>query len=81
MKRGVCPKCGSVEVYRGPFGLDRLAGGLGESGQLVVGATMGPLLTSYLCAGCGYVERYVEDPSDLKTIMETCERVIAQRDG
>ena len=56
MKSGICPKCGSSEVY----------GNTGSSHGIVVDAWAPWLKTILLvCTGCGYLEFYVEDEAQM----------------
>ncbi|MEJ2588056.1 MAG: hypothetical protein P8165_10880 [Deltaproteobacteria bacterium] len=66
MKQGKCPKCSSDEVYcgsdlklkSGPFG----------SNSIPISLTSIAAMDNYVCTQCGYVERYISDPSKLKEI-------------
>ncbi len=75
MKNGVCPKCGSRDVYRGPVGLGAITAAMGDGTRLDTGVLSGINLTNYVCCGCGYVEKYVADPSQLKEVAAKYERV------
>ncbi len=68
MKSGVCPKCGAAEVYTGPAGFASSAGFAQNS--LSVGFMAHVRVASYVCAGCGYLEQYVEDASGLDRVTE-----------
>ncbi len=62
MKSGICPKCGSSEVYSGaslpPFAK------MGSNWANTIPVTMWTLapLDNYICANCGFMESYVADP-------------------
>ena len=59
MKSGICPKCGSDEVYKR------------ESAYHVViwlSWKSRSLPYYYVCADCGHVEWYIEEQDDLETI-------------
>ncbi len=66
MKKGICPKCGSQNVYSatdlplkgGPFG----------SNSIPISLTSMSPLDNYVCTDCGLVESYVADSYDLKEI-------------
>ncbi len=67
MKSGVCPKCGSSEVYgnvRGSHGIN-------------VDAWAIPRLNTILlvCTECGYLEFYVEDETKLTELREKFAKV------
>ncbi len=57
LQSGVCPRCGSTEVYRNTESR-------GERIQLVVSSTLRFLLATYLCASCGHFEEHIP-PDDL----------------
>jgi len=67
VKDGKCSKCGSAEVYSGsdvypktvPF----------TSNSIPVSLTSIAALDNYVCAGCGFVERYIAEPGKLKEIL------------
>ncbi len=73
MKSGICPKCGSGDVYsgahiplkKGPFG----------SNAIPVSLTSLAALDNYVCTGCGYVEQYVDEAGKRKEIAEEWVRV------
>jgi hypothetical protein len=77
MKDGICPKCGASEVYHGPLGWADFTSGLDMS-QLPLTASDNAALTNYVCASCGYLERYVVDPGDRLTITKRWEKVRAE---
>ena len=57
MKNGICPKCGSSEVYAGT-GLTNKAGYYGVN-SVPITYWIYAALDNYVCAGCGYVESYL----------------------
>ena len=79
MKNGKCPKCGSNEVYAatdlllksGPFG----------SNSIPISLTSMAALDNYVCASCGFVERYVADEEKLKEITKKWKAVKAVTDA
>lgn len=61
--RHSCPKCQSEDILRVPG--EVLAFGAGNNirlGRLVTNAAP---VSRYLCASCGFVEEWIEDPADL----------------
>lgn len=73
MKRGVCPKCNSTNVYDG----SQLPFKKGSYSQyaIKISAAFAAALNRYVCVDCGYVESYVASPTKLKRISETWPRV------
>ena len=58
MKDGLCPKCGSHEIYSGQH-LFPKSGPFG-SNSIPVSLTSLAALDNYVCVDCGYLESYVE---------------------
>ena len=73
MKTGICPKCNSKNVFsgaeiplkKGPFG----------SNSIPIGLTSIAALDNYVCGACGYVERYISDPTKLAEIARKWDKV------
>ncbi|UNC91326.1 hypothetical protein [Candidatus Contubernalis alkaliaceticus] len=75
MRKGICPKCNSQEVYsgenisfkKGPYSINtiHMGGVLGSQAAL----------DNYVCCECGYVESYISHPKDLKKISVQWEKV------
>ena len=80
MKKGVCPKCGSLEVYK--FGGADNTGGIGwfgEDGKVTLAVkdngwrpTWGHETT--LCCNCGFYENYLVDNERLNNIHSNPEK-------
>lgn len=68
MKSGICPKCGSNEIYTNkklqPFNSILLK---------FAWQWIRAYLRRYVCAACGYIESYVADEESLKHILEEFE--------
>ncbi len=66
MKSGVCPKCGSDEVYSGP------SSSLLSKRYNIIPITIWSytVLDYYVCVNCGYVENYISDAKKLQEIAE-----------
>ena len=58
LSSGVCPKCGSTEVYRN-------AESRGERIQLAISSTLRFCLATYICTACGHFEELIS-PAELK---------------
>ncbi|HEY8561815.1 MAG TPA: hypothetical protein VIL74_15675 [Pyrinomonadaceae bacterium] len=63
MKDGICPKCGEREVYVSNDDLHNVS-----SPVKIWSRTA---LKLYVCAGCGYLEEYVQNAKDLAGIPES----------
>lgn len=66
MRNGICPQCGSDEVYKRNNAW-YLSGG-DKTGIKMLHenyAEYTAVPTVYLCAHCGYFESYIEDPKAL----------------
>jgi predicted RNA-binding Zn-ribbon protein involved in translation (DUF1610 family) len=63
MQRGICPACGATTIYSDQQLSDFLRFSHNTGNLLSVGRTMlSPKLTkitTYACASCGYLERYI----------------------
>ena len=73
MKSGICPKCQSESVYsgadiplkKGPFG----------SNTIPISITLLAAVDNYVCAQCGYVERYISEEAKLEAIVKKWRKV------
>ncbi len=73
MKNGLCPRCGSKEVYSGtniPF-----KSGPFSSNAIPIGLTSMAALDNYVCTSCGLVESYIADPSKLDEVAKRWDKV------
>ena len=75
MKDGICPNCGSSAVYHGPSSSVAMGWSNKDAALLPMTMMSGARLTNYVCAACGYLERYVDAEADRKTIAEKWESV------
>ncbi len=66
MKKGVCPKCQSKEVYSGASVKSK--SGLHHSNTIPVTTFREAVLDNYVCGQCGYVESYIAKEKDLAAI-------------
>ena len=57
MKSGICPKCGSREVY---CDSEHAMNRSGEHQMPITAMSFTPL-DQYVCTSCGYLERYVSE--------------------
>jgi len=69
MKNGQCTKCGASDIQKMPF-----KGGHRDFRQ-ITSFSRGIKLTEYVCCGCGFVETYLADMSDVAKIKEKCTTV------
>ncbi len=67
MKDGICPKCGAREVHR----YDKTP----VEFSIALSFFNSASVVYYICAGCGYVELFVDDPSKLPQIAEKYPKV------
>lgn len=78
MTNGVCPNCGAKEIYTDANIDKRFTGGAVQNLLLAKGSLVAPAFVrynKYLCAVCGYLERYVTAPYDLQLLTENWTRV------
>jgi ribosomal protein S27AE len=75
MKSGICPKCGSSEIYSGAS-LPSYAK-MGSYWANTIPVTLWTLapLDNYICANCGFMESYVADPAKRAMIARKWPRV------
>ena len=74
MLDGICPKCGSTEVYAGTnLGYKS---GSNYSNTIPITFWHTAALDNYVCGQCGYVESYIAKDSDLARIREKWPLVI-----
>lgn len=75
LSEGVCPKCGSTEIYADDRGLADATGGITVLNlhDLWHGSTA-PIST-YLCATCGYLELFLADTRLIAEIAQRWRRV------
>lgn len=73
MRNGVCPKCGSNEIYMRAEN---------KGGENVNSIPLGGFwsiryfgLDNYICVECGYVESYISSPNALQAIAGEWQRV------
>ena len=67
MKNLQCPKCHSHEIVRLPGDIQppaTLSGAKPPSSYKPINVTL------YCCTNCGYSERWVDDPEDLKELLK-----------
>ena len=81
-KKGICPKCGSRNIYYIKNVADKFdKGSTYNSKAMIALTTKGKLggyaegeLEAYVCSVCGYCEQYIKNPAylpvDGKTIIE-----------
>jgi len=68
MKDGVCPRCGSDEVYRSASTLD-------QRSRRVLAWFTNVGLHELICCNCGLVETYLADMTDVEKVRAKCTKV------
>lgn len=71
MKGGICPACGSSEVYGGT----NVVGKGGSTIMIPIASMRLAPLDNYVCVECGYVEQYIGDRAHLEVIRKKWPRV------
>jgi predicted nucleic-acid-binding Zn-ribbon protein len=66
MKSGICPKCGSGNVFSAQN--LPLKGGPFASNSIPVSLTSMAALDNFVCTDCGLVEQYIADAEKLKAV-------------
>jgi len=67
MKNMQCPKCHSHEIVRLPGGITppaTLSSAKPPSSFKTINATL------YCCTNCGFIERWVDNPDDLRDLLK-----------
>ena len=73
MKSGQCPKCNNATVYKKSEGI---AFGDGRNIKVYTSAVTIPVpAEDYVCATCGYFERYITDEDKLGSVAQNWEKV------
>lgn len=73
MKRtNKCPKCGSSDVIKDAIAIDSINRQLSvatyrKPEALLFKGQLATSLSAWVCADCGYVEFYADDPKGIKT--------------
>ena len=80
MRDGICPKCGSTDVYSGAS-LPRMSK-VGSYWSNVIPITLMGVaaLDNYVCTACGYVESFISEAGSLEKIRRKWPRVLDQAD-
>ena len=76
MLEGICPKCGSQQVYSGANVTHK--GGYYGMNSIPIKGLLAPSLAAldnYVCTRCGYVESYISDPRKLDQIAQNWSKV------
>jgi ribosomal protein S27AE len=66
VKKGICPKCQSKEIFCGTHVSGK--SGWSHSNTIPITAWRPASLDNYVCGNCGYVESYIAKEKDLLTI-------------
>lgn len=73
IRDGVCPKCGSREVYANLTLANKR--GANDSNTIPVNMLQSVALDHFICTNCGYVETYLTDPIDRRKIADSWNHV------
>lgn len=71
MKNGICPKCGSSNVFMEEKGIQWHDGMRVITGSISWGS---PKYESYVCTDFGYFENYITDVKELARVAEKWKR-------
>jgi len=76
MLNGICPKCGSEDVYSGA-NVSMKMNGYGMNSVPIKGRFSPSLaaLDNYVCISCGYVESYIADSRKREEIAQNWSKV------
>jgi predicted nucleic-acid-binding Zn-ribbon protein len=66
MKKGICPRCGSKEIFNGSNVANK--SGMHDSNAIPVSFFRSAALDNFVCGQCGYVESYIAKEKDLAAI-------------
>jgi predicted nucleic-acid-binding Zn-ribbon protein len=66
MKKGICPRCQSKEIFSGTQVINK--SGNHFSNAIPVSFFRAAALDNFVCGQCGYVESYIAKEKDLATI-------------
>jgi predicted nucleic-acid-binding Zn-ribbon protein len=66
MKKGVCPKCQSKEIYSGAQ--VSMKSGWNKNNTIPVSGFKAAALDNFVCGECGYVESYIAKEKDMAAI-------------
>jgi hypothetical protein len=65
LRSGICPKCQSHDIHSNTFDKSR------GVNRIVIGSMSGNApLDIFVCGSCGYLEDYIANEEDLKTIIK-----------
>jgi predicted nucleic-acid-binding Zn-ribbon protein len=71
MNKGLCPRCGSKNVYRRSFTF--WSASFADIMKIKAGLSGYP--DRYVCVDCGFIETYLSDPAARTKIAQTWTRV------
>ena len=77
MKDGICPKCGSTEVYSGKRVTNKQ--GSYYTNTIPVSFWHTATLDNYVCGECGYVESYIANLNELDRIRQKWSLVVEEK--
>jgi predicted nucleic-acid-binding Zn-ribbon protein len=75
LSEGICPKCGSTEIYVDDRGLVDATGGISVLNLHDIWHGSKAAINTYLCAACGYLEFFLAETDRLPEIIQTWRRI------
>jgi RNA polymerase subunit RPABC4/transcription elongation factor Spt4 len=76
LPEGVCPKCGSADIYVDNAGLVDARGGYTVLSLHDIWHGRTAPVSTYLCAACGYLELFLADTNQIPDIVKTWRRLM-----
>lgn len=78
MRSGVCPKCGSTDVYSNEHLSAWVRSGYNWANTIPITGLAHAELGNFVCVNCGYTENYISNRNKLQKIAEKWPRLRSQ---
>src|SRR5262245_29772135 len=75
LPEGICPKCGSTEIYADDRGLVDASGGITVMNLHDMWHGSKASINTYVCVACGYLELFLSDMDRISDIRQRWRRV------